>query len=120
MNLGLMLSRIAREPQVKRRFNDRLLGLWRMAVLLHDSSSCWEATVDRNFLYKFCIISCVETTLLLFCIPFHIPFIIPFHVPAFRLSQLPKIASLANVKPCVTVGPISLVAKVWLCIVPVD
>ena len=31
-----------------------------------------------------------------------------------------KIASLANVKSCVTVGPISLVANVWSCIVPVD
>ena len=28
-----------------------------------------------------------------------------------------KIASLANVKSCVTVGPISLVANVWSCIV---
>ena len=31
-----------------------------------------------------------------------------------------KIASLANVKSCVTVGPISLMANVWPCIVPVD
>ena len=31
-----------------------------------------------------------------------------------------KIASLANVKSCVIVGPISLMANVWLCIVPVD
>ena len=30
-----------------------------------------------------------------------------------------KIASLANVKSCVTVGPISLMANVWPCIVPV-
>ena len=30
------------------------------------------------------------------------------------------IASLANVKSCVTMGPISLVAIVWSCIVPVD
>ena len=28
--------------------------------------------------------------------------------------------SLANVKSCVTVGPISLVVNVWSCIVPVD
>ena len=31
-----------------------------------------------------------------------------------------KIASLAKVKSCVTVGPISLMANVWHCIVPVD
>ena len=31
-----------------------------------------------------------------------------------------KIASLANVKSCITVGPISLMANVWPCIVPVD
>ena len=31
-----------------------------------------------------------------------------------------QIASLANVKSCVTVGPISLVANVWSCIVLVD
>ena len=31
-----------------------------------------------------------------------------------------KIASLANVKSCITVGPISLMANVWSCIVPVD
>ena len=31
-----------------------------------------------------------------------------------------KIASLVNVKSCVTVGPISLMANVWPCIVPVD
>ena len=31
-----------------------------------------------------------------------------------------KIASLSNVKSCVTVGPISLMANVWPCIVPVD
>jgi len=31
-----------------------------------------------------------------------------------------KIASLANVKSCVTVGSISLMANVWPCIVPVD
>ena len=31
-----------------------------------------------------------------------------------------KIASLANVKSCVTVGTISLVANVWSCIVLVD
>ena len=31
-----------------------------------------------------------------------------------------KIVSLANVKSCVTVGPISLMANVWPCIVPVD
>ena len=31
-----------------------------------------------------------------------------------------KIASLANVKSCVTVGPISLVANVWSCIVPIS
>ena len=31
-----------------------------------------------------------------------------------------KIISLANVKSCVTVGPISLVVNVWSCIVPVD
>ena len=31
-----------------------------------------------------------------------------------------KMASLANVKSCVTVGPISLMANVWPCIVPVD
>ena len=31
-----------------------------------------------------------------------------------------KIASLANVKSCITVGPISLIANVWPCIVPVD
>ena len=31
-----------------------------------------------------------------------------------------KIASLANVKSCVTVGPISLMANIWPCIVPVD
>ena len=31
-----------------------------------------------------------------------------------------KIASLADVKSCVTVGPISLMANVWPCIVPVD
>ena len=31
-----------------------------------------------------------------------------------------KIASLANVKSCVTVGPISLMANLWPCIVPVD
>ena len=34
-------------------FKDRLLGLRRMAVLLHNSSSCWEVTIDRDF----CIIS---------------------------------------------------------------
>ena len=31
-----------------------------------------------------------------------------------------KIANLANVKSCITVGPISLMANVWPCIVPVD
>ena len=31
-----------------------------------------------------------------------------------------KIASLANVKSCVTVGPISLMVNIWSCIVPVD
>ena len=31
-----------------------------------------------------------------------------------------KIASLAHVKSCVTVGPVSLMANVWPCIVPVD
>ena len=31
-----------------------------------------------------------------------------------------KIASLANVKSCVTMGPISLMANVWSYIVPVD
>ena len=31
-----------------------------------------------------------------------------------------KIASLANVKSCVTVGPISLVANVWSCIVTIS
>ena len=31
-----------------------------------------------------------------------------------------KMASLANVKSCITVGPISLMANVWPCIVPVD
>jgi len=31
-----------------------------------------------------------------------------------------KRASLANVKSCVTMGPISLMANVWPCIVPVD
>ena len=31
-----------------------------------------------------------------------------------------KIASLANVKSCVTMDPISLMANVWPCIVPVD
>ena len=31
-----------------------------------------------------------------------------------------KIASLANVKSWVTVGPISLMANVWPCTVPVD
>ena len=31
-----------------------------------------------------------------------------------------KIASLANVKSCVTMGPISLMANVWPCVVPVD
>ena len=31
-----------------------------------------------------------------------------------------KIASLADVKSCVTVGPILLMANVWSCIVPVD
>jgi len=31
-----------------------------------------------------------------------------------------KIASLADVKSCVTVGPVSLMANVWPCIVPVD
>ena len=31
-----------------------------------------------------------------------------------------KIASLGNVKSCITVGPISLMANVWPCIVPVD
>ena len=30
------------------------------------------------------------------------------------------IVSLANVKSCVTMGPISLLANVWPCIVPVD
>ena len=31
-----------------------------------------------------------------------------------------KIASLAYVKSCITVGPISLMGNVWPCIVPVD
>ena len=31
-----------------------------------------------------------------------------------------KIASLAKVKFCITVGPISLMANVWPCIVSVD
>ena len=31
-----------------------------------------------------------------------------------------KIASLANVKSCITVGPISLMENVWSCIVPLD
>ena len=31
-----------------------------------------------------------------------------------------KMASLANVKSCITMGPISLMANVWPCIVPVD
>ena len=31
-----------------------------------------------------------------------------------------KIDSLANVKSCITVGPISLMENVWPCIVPVD
>ena len=31
-----------------------------------------------------------------------------------------KIASLANVKSCVIVGPISLMANFWPCIVPVN
>ena len=31
-----------------------------------------------------------------------------------------KMDSFANVKSCVTVGPISLMANVWPCIVPVD
>ena len=31
-----------------------------------------------------------------------------------------KIASLVNVKSCVTVGPISLMANVWPYIIPVD
>ena len=30
------------------------------------------------------------------------------------------IASLANVKSCITVGPILLMANVWPCLVPVD
>ena len=45
-------------------------------------SSCWEATIDCDFLHDFCIISCVKRTLL----PFHVL----FRVPAFRLSQLPE------------------------------
>ena len=31
-----------------------------------------------------------------------------------------KIASLVNVKSCVTMDPISFMANVWPCIVPVD
>ena len=31
-----------------------------------------------------------------------------------------KIASLANVKSCITVGPISLMKNFWPCIVSVD
>ena len=31
-----------------------------------------------------------------------------------------KIASLAYVKSCITVGPISLMTNIWPCIVPVD
>ena len=31
-----------------------------------------------------------------------------------------QMASLANVKSCITMGPISLMANVWPCIVPVD
>ena len=41
-------------------------------------SSCWEATVDLDFLHHNFL---CETTLL--------PFRIPFRVPAFWLSQLP-------------------------------
>ena len=40
-------------------FKDKLLGLRKMAVLF-TWSSCWEATVDRDFLHHFCIISCVN------------------------------------------------------------
>ena len=41
-------------------FKDRLLGLRRMAVLLHDSCSCWKATIDHDFLHQICVISCVK------------------------------------------------------------
>ena len=40
-------------------FKDRLLGLRRMAVLLHKVAA-GKATVDRGFLHHFCIISCVK------------------------------------------------------------
>ena len=53
-------------------------------------SSCWEATVDPDFLHHFCNFLC-ETTLLPFGIPFRVP-----AFPAFRLSQLP--ADLTQVK----------------------
>ena len=39
------------------------IGCWAyggLAVLLHDSSSCWEATVDCDFLHHFGMISCVK------------------------------------------------------------
>ena len=44
-------------------------------------------------------------------------------IPYSHLSKYKyhvKIASLANVTSCVIVGPISLMANVWPCIVPVD
>ena len=41
-------------------FKDRLLGLRKMGVLFITRSSCWEATVDRDFLHRLCIISCVR------------------------------------------------------------
>ena len=41
----------------------RLVGLRRMAVLLHEVAAGREATVDCDFLHHFCIISLCKTTL---------------------------------------------------------
>ena len=45
-----------------------------------------------------------------------------FHILIFSKYKYlhVKIASLANVKFCITMGPISIMANVWPCIVPVD
>ena len=79
-----LAERLASLDLSKCLFKDRLLGLRRMAVLLHKVAA-GKATVDRDFLHHFCIISCVKPHYFTFCIPFRVP----FRIPAFRLSQLP-------------------------------
>ena len=85
-------------------FKERLLGLRRMAVLSHDSSSCWEATVDRNFLHHFCIISSVKPHY--FRSVFHSTFLrFGFHsCPRCRTVEQRSIFNAKKFKPRIIFG----------------